>query len=59
MKPKTDEDLHCTAPRCRAIIKSGAGNQWINAKGEVERWCWECWVRKIEEDMGYTIDGVM
>lgn len=37
------EEGYCTAPLCRKFVKFGDGNQWIDEKGELERFCWKCW----------------
>lgn len=42
MEPKDDEDLRCTAPRCRTTLLHGDGNQWVDEKtNKVERYCWK------------------
>lgn len=36
---------YCTAKHCRTHLDAGAGNQWVDAKGDLGRYCWPCWVR--------------
>jgi hypothetical protein len=45
-----EEDLHCTAPRCRQWVNAGQGNQWVNEKGDTERYCVRCWTKKNKDE---------
>jgi len=33
----------CTHPRCRKLLDPGSGNQWLDAKGELQRYCVAHW----------------
>jgi hypothetical protein len=33
----------CTARKCRAEVNPGYGNQFIDADGEHQRYCWPCY----------------
>jgi hypothetical protein len=43
------ESLVCTGRRCGQRVLSGAGNQFIDDNGILQRYCWRCWVRMINE----------
>lgn len=34
----------CTRPKCRQALDGGAGNQFKDAEGREQRYCWKHWV---------------
>lgn len=45
-----EEDLHCTAPRCRKVLPYGDGNQWVReGTMVVERYCISHWCEMIRD----------
>lgn len=53
MKQRTEEaveSLACTASRCRKNVDPGQGIQWLNEKGEIERYCWGHYKKMIAEE---------
>lgn len=37
------ESGFCTALRCRVFVRNGDGNQFVDEKKEIQRYCWRCW----------------
>jgi len=42
----------CTAKRCRATVKPGDGQQYLNEDGTVDRLCGRCATRRERELCG-------
>jgi hypothetical protein len=57
VKQRDEDDLHCTAPRCRRWVDAGQGNQWVDDKGVSHRYCWSCW-QKMHREEEKAAEGV-
>jgi len=43
------EKGYCTRPKCRTHVDPGHGNQWVDEKGELQRYCTPCYEKKFKE----------